>query len=75
MRRARTVTLLAILLLIVLAALAGLRRLRQEPVAAAEETFPTGRWHRAAPDSPADAVERARLLSLPYLAGRQPPPA
>jgi len=74
-RRARTVTLLAILLLIVLAALAGLRRLRQEPVAAAEETFPTGRWHRAAPDSPADAVERARLLSLPYLAGRQPAPA
>ena len=49
-RRASTVTLLAILLLIVLAALAGLRRLRRAVTAA--EDVSHGTVARAAPDSP-----------------------
>jgi hypothetical protein len=40
------------------------------PVVAVEDQTPEGRWHRTSLMGTSDPVELARLLSLPYMAGR-----
>lgn len=64
---------------IVLAAAGLLLVLRraEEPVIRAEDLQPPGRWHFQPTDLAAGEAdpELARLLSLPYVAGRQPAPA
>ncbi|MCL4838060.1 MAG: arylsulfotransferase family protein [Thermoanaerobaculia bacterium] len=75
MRRARTVAAAAALALIGLAGSVWLARDPRAPAVPPEETLPAGSWRPTAPASREAAVERARLLSLPYVAGRRPAPA